>query len=211
MEAGTTDWKSESARVRKNGGIGDYTPPQPFVAQRTLDRSLWYEGQLLVFYAEGPAVDNSCCIWEGNIPEGMGPPPHLHLYEHECFYILEGHLNAWVEGVKYDVPKNSLIFLPAGRAHWFVSAAPVTRMLSLTVTAKPEFPASHLNRKFFELVGRPAEALTLPNMPKADHHPDFEALKKFTDDTGSHFFDIEKMGWQRGFGERGQVGEHRDE
>jgi len=205
------DWKSESAKVRRDRGVGDYKPLEPFVAKRTLDRSLWYEGQLLVFYADGPAVDSSCCIWEGNIPAGMGPPPHIHLYEHECFYIIEGSLNAWVEGVRYDVPKDSLIFLPAGRAHWFVSAAPVTRMISLTVTAKPEFPANHLNRKFFEYIGRPAEAMALPDMPKVDHRPDPEILKQLTDEAGTHLFDLEKMGWQRAFGVQGEVGEHHDE
>lgn len=205
------DWKAESARVRADRGIVDYEPLQPFVAKRTLDRSLWYEGQLLVFYADGKAVDSSCCIWEGNIPAGMGPPPHIHLYEHECFYIIEGSLNAWVEGIKYEVPKDSLIFMPAGRAHWFVSTAPVTRMISLTVTAKPEFPANHLNRKFFEYIGRPAESMTLPDMPKAEQRPDPEILKQLTDEAGTHLFDLEKMGWQRAFGARGEVGEHHDE
>jgi mannose-6-phosphate isomerase-like protein (cupin superfamily) len=205
------DWKAASAKVRNDRGIGDYEPLQAFVANRTLDRSLWYEGQLLVFYADGPAVNNSCCIWEGNIPEGMGPPPHIHLYEHECFFIIEGRLNAWVEGIKFDVPKDSLIFLPAGRAHWFVSAAPVTRMMSLTVTASPEFPASHLNRKFFEYVGRPAEAMTLPDMPKEDQHPDPKILMQLTEEAGAHLFDIDVEGWRRAFGARGQVGEHQGE
>lgn len=201
------DWKQESAKVREDRGVGDYEPLQPFVAKRTLDRSLWYEGQLLVFYADGPAVDSSCCIWEGNIPAGMGPPPHIHLYEHECFYIIEGSLNAWVEGIRYDVPKDSLIFLPAGRAHWFVSTAPVTRMLSLTVTAKPEFPANHLNRKFFEYIGGPAKAMTLPDMPEADHQPDPKVLMQLTEEAGTHLFQIEEEGWRRAFGERGEVGE----
>ena len=205
------DWKSESTKVRNDRGIGYYEPLQPFVANRTLDRALWYEGQLLVFYADGAAVNNSCCIWEGNVPEGMGPPPHIHLYEHECFFIIEGRLSAWVEGIKYDVPKDSLIFLPAGRAHWFVSAAPVTRMISLTVTASKEFPATHLNRKFFEYIGRPAEAMTLPDIPKEDHRPDPQVLMQLTEEAGAHLFDIDREGWRRAFGARGQVGEYEGE
>jgi mannose-6-phosphate isomerase-like protein (cupin superfamily) len=205
------DWESESANVRNDRGMGYYEPLQPFVAIRSLDRALWYEGQLLVFYADGPAVNNSCCIWEGNVPEGMGPPPHIHLYEHECFFIVEGRLHAWVEGIKYEVPKDSLIFLPAGRAHWFVSAAPVTRMISLTVTASKEFPATHLNRKFFEYIGRPAEAMTLPDMPKEDHRPDPQVLMQLTEEAGAHLFDVEREGWRRAFGAQGQVGEYDGE
>jgi mannose-6-phosphate isomerase-like protein (cupin superfamily) len=205
------DWTAESTKVRKERGMGNYEPLQPFVAKRTLDRALWYEGQLVVFYADGAAVDSSCCIWEGNIPEGIGPPPHIHLYEHEVFYILEGHLNAWIEGIKYEVPKDSLIFLPAGRAHWFVSAAPVTRMLSLTVTASREFPAAHLNKKLFEYIGRPAGAMTLPDMPTADHLPDPRVLIQLGQEAGTHLFQVEEEGWRRSFGARGEVGEHQEE
>jgi hypothetical protein len=32
------DWQAESRKAREEGGIGDYEPLQPFVAERTLDR-----------------------------------------------------------------------------------------------------------------------------------------------------------------------------
>lgn len=198
------DWRAESTKAREERGIKDYEPLQPFVAQRTLDRALWYEGQLLVIYADGPAVGNSCCIWEGNVPEGMGPPPHVHLFEHEIFYILEGHLTAWVEGVRYDVPKDALIFLPAGRAHWFLSAAPVTRIFSLTVTAD-KFPARHLQKELFDYLGQPARAMTLPPTgPDESWRPDPEILQKIAFDGGAKIFDVMEQGWRRAFGERGE-------
>jgi len=203
------DWETMSREAREERGITDYEPLRPFVAERTLDRALWYESQLLVMYADGPAVGNSCCIWEGNIPEGMGPPPHVHLYQHEIFYIIEGHLTAWVEGVRYDVPKNALIFLPAGRAHWFLSAAPVTRMFSLTVTAE-NFPATHTQRLLFEYVGEPAEALTMPPPGRENRNLDPAVLAKISEDDGSKLFHVREEGWRRAFGAAGEVGTEKD-
>jgi len=199
------DWKEESAKLRvERGGLENFEPLKPFVSSRTLDRALWYEGQLIVMYAQGEEVDNTCCIWEGNIPEHIGPPPHIHLYEHEIFFIIEGRLRAWVEGVQYDVPKDSMIFLPCGRMHWFVSAAPVTRMFSLTVTAKKEFPAINNNTALFQFIGRPAESLELPPLDAVETLPDPRAIRRVSRESGSDIPDLERIGWRRGFGAGGE-------
>ncbi|MES2184609.1 MAG: cupin domain-containing protein [Pseudomonadota bacterium] len=199
------DWKEESAKLRaERGGLESFEPLKPFVSSRTLDRALWYEGQLIVMYAQGEEVDNTCCIWEGNIPEHIGPPPHIHLYEHEIFFVIEGQLRAWVEGVPYDVPKDSMIFLPCGRMHWFVSAAPVTRMFSLTVTAKQEFPAINNNTGLFEFIGRPAESLALPPLDAVETLPDPHEIRRVSRESGSDIPDLERIGWRRGFGADGE-------
>jgi len=200
------DWQSESAKLRaERGGLEDYRPLQPFVSQRTLDRALWYEGQLMVVYAQGEEVDNTCCIWEGNIPEHIGPPPHIHLYEHEIFFIIEGRLTAWVEGVPFDVPKDSMIFLPCGRMHWFVSAAPVTRMFSLTVTANQGFPAINNNTSLFQFIGRKAESMSLPPLEEVQSLPDPREIRRVSQASGSDMPDLERLGWRRGFGAGGET------
>jgi len=197
----TTDWEAESMKLRQARGIEDYEPLKPFVSQRTVDRSIWYEGQLLVLYAQGAEVGNTCCLWEGNIPEHVGPPPHIHLYEHEIFFVIEGHLKAFVEGVEYDVPKDSLLFLPCGRMHWFVSAAPVTRMFSLTVTASKEFPNINNNTALFKYMGRPAESMTLPRLVGTEELPDPREILRVSQESGSDLPDLERLGWRRGFGD----------
>ena len=194
------DWKIESNKLREERGIEGYEPLAPFVSRRTVDRSLWYEGQLVVMYAQGSQVGNTCCVWEGNIPATVGPPPHIHLYEHEIFFIIEGHLKAWVEGVEYDVPKDSMIFLPCGRMHWFVSAAPCTRMFSLTVTASKEFPNINNNTGLFKFMGRPAEGMTLPPLDAVEALPDPHEIRRVSRESGSDIPDLERLGWRRGYG-----------
>lgn len=195
------DWKAESAVLRKNKGLENYEPLQPFVSKRTLDRPLWYEGQLMTVYAQGEHADHICCVWEGNIPEQIGPPPHIHHYEHELFFIIEGGITAWVEGVAFDAPKDSLMFLPAGRMHWFVSTSPVTRILSFTVTASKDFPSINNNTALFEFIGRPAEAMTLPPMVEVKEMPDPAEIARVVREAGSDMPDLERLGWRRGFGD----------
>lgn len=194
------DWAADASEIRRQRGLGDYQPLKPFVTQRTLDRSLWYEGQLLVMYAQAEEVGHSCCVWEGNCPQGMGPPPHIHLYEHELFFIIEGHLKAWVEGVAFEVPKDAMIFLPAGRTHWFVSAAPVTRIFSFTVSASKELPSTNAQMKLFQAFSRPAEAMTLPPPPDPGQRPDRETIMKLAHEIGFSMPQVEREGWRRAFG-----------
>jgi mannose-6-phosphate isomerase-like protein (cupin superfamily) len=196
----SVDWTSESIKLREERGIRGYEPLQPFVSQRTLDRSLWYEGQLVVMYAQGSQVGNTCCVWEGNIPETIGPPPHIHLYEHEIFFVIEGHLKAWVEGVEYDVPRDSMIFLPCGRMHWFVSAARCTRIFSLTVTASKEFPNINNNTGLFQFMGDPAKEMTLPPLAEVGTLPDPREIRRVSRESGSDIPDLERVGWRRGYG-----------
>ncbi|MFM0045655.1 cupin domain-containing protein [Paraburkholderia sediminicola] len=191
----------ESRALRAKRGLEDYEPLKPFVAKRTLDRSFWYEGQLVVLYAQGEEVGNTCCIWEGNVPEEVGPPPHIHLYEHEFFFIMEGHLRAWVEGVEYDVPKDSMVFLPCGRMHWFVSAAPCTRIFSLTVTADKAFPSINNNVGLFKFIGRPAEAMSLPLLVEVSELPNPADIVRISQEAGSDIPDLERLGWRRGYGD----------
>lgn len=201
------DGHAEARAILASNGLAEYEPLEPFVAQRTLDRSLWYEGQLIVMYAHGEAVGNSCCIFEGNCPEGMGPPPHIHLYEHEFFYITEGRLRAWVEGVEYDVPKDSVIFLPCGRTHWFVSAAPVTRIFTFTVSAGHGSTPGSADMQVFRTFGRPAEAMHLPPPPEPDQRPDPMMVMRLAEENGLAFPRLEVEGWMRAFGARPEADE----
>ncbi|WP_328611128.1 cupin domain-containing protein [Amycolatopsis sp. NBC_00345] len=197
------DWKAESARLRSERGIGEYEPLAPFVSERTVDRSLWYEGQLMTVYAQGDVVDNTCCVWEGNIPERIGPPPHIHHYEHELFFVIEGSITAWVEGAEHHAERNSLVFLPAGRIHWFVATSPATRMLSFTVTASREYPSINDNVALFRLIGVPAESMTMPPEVEVKQLPDRAEIARVNYEMGAGLPDLERLGWRRGYGEEG--------
>ena len=195
------DWAAESAALRNNLGLKDYEPLQPFVSRRTIEKSVWYEGQLMTVYAHGAEVGNTCSVWEGNIPETIGPPPHLHHYEHELFFVIDGSVTVWVEGERFDVPTDSLVFLPAGRIHWFVSSSPVARVMSMTVTASQDFPRINDNVGLFRFIGRPAEEMALPPMVEVKQFPDPADILRVIQEAGSDMPDLERLGWRRSYGD----------
>jgi quercetin dioxygenase-like cupin family protein len=47
-------------------------------------------GDRVRFLATGAETQRNCFIIEGLIAPGGGPPPHIHHFEDESFYILEG-------------------------------------------------------------------------------------------------------------------------
>jgi uncharacterized cupin superfamily protein len=45
-------------------------------------------GDFVAFKADGDST--SLSVFEGLIPSGSGPPPHIHHQQEEAFYVLEG-------------------------------------------------------------------------------------------------------------------------
>jgi len=102
--------------------------------------------------------------------------------------------------VEYDVPKDSVIFLPCGRTHWFVSAAPVTRIFSFTVSAGHGSTPGSADMAVFKTFGRPAEAMTLPPPPDPASRPDPRKVMELAEGNGLAFPQLELQGWLRAFG-----------
>ncbi|MEM7117729.1 MAG: cupin domain-containing protein [Chloroflexota bacterium] len=52
-------------------------------------------------------------------PPGSGPPPHYHENEDEWFYLLEGELEFFVDGVWREVKAGTAVFIPRNTIHTF--------------------------------------------------------------------------------------------
>jgi quercetin dioxygenase-like cupin family protein len=66
---------------------------------------------------------------------GAGLPLHLHHWEDEALYVLEGSLDVWVAGGWVGVPAGVAVFLARGVEHALVSATGRARVISLYVPA----------------------------------------------------------------------------
>ncbi len=66
-------------------------------------------------------TDGSLAVFEqiGYTPKG-GPPLHIHLYQDEFFYILEGEYLFQVADEKYQMMPGDTIFLPRNIPHAFI-------------------------------------------------------------------------------------------
>jgi mannose-6-phosphate isomerase-like protein (cupin superfamily) len=71
------------------------------------------------FLATREVTDGKYGLWEAVVPPGGGPPPHLHTREEEGFYVVDGELAVYVDGVRVVAGPGSFVNMPVGSTHWF--------------------------------------------------------------------------------------------
>ncbi len=73
--------------------------------------------------AHGPVVEGERIqVGLMRMPRGTGGRPHSHPNE-QWVYVIEGTLEAEVEGVKAMVGPGSLLYIPANAVHWALATA----------------------------------------------------------------------------------------
>jgi quercetin dioxygenase-like cupin family protein len=92
-------------------------------------------------------------------PPGGGPPPHWHTKEDEWFFVQEGRVEFWMDGVWKEVPAGTAAFLPRGSRHTFRNCGDTP--LRMIVHAAPAgFEV------FFERIAEAFHAPGGPDMPR---------------------------------------------
>jgi len=78
----------------------------------------------------GTDTDNDLAVFEqtGLTPNG-GPPLHIHPYQDEWFYVIEGDYLFQVGKEKYQLKAGDTIFLPRNIQHAFVQLAEKGKMI----------------------------------------------------------------------------------
>ncbi len=129
------------------------SPGKGAIVQPDGGKALWFLGDLYVVKLATPAFS----VTEMTIapaPRG-GAPLHIHNREDEVFYVLDGALTYQVGDEKVEVAGGSVLYVPRGVLHGFsnLRRRPARALVFIC-------PAGF--EKFFEEVGQPAGALTLP-------------------------------------------------
>ena len=92
-------------------------------------------------------------------PPGGGPPPHWHTQEDEWFYVMEGRVEFWQDGVWTEVPAGTAAWLPRGSRHTYRNCGDTP--LRMIVHAAPSgFEV------FFERIAEAFNAPGGPDMPR---------------------------------------------
>jgi quercetin dioxygenase-like cupin family protein len=134
-----------------------------------LDSAMFYMGSLMSFFAKGEDTGGRFALMEYQAKPGNEPPPHVHDWEHELYYVLEGEMEFYCEDKVLVAHAGETIFLPQGKPHAFYIRSPYLRTLIL-VQAVGEH-AVGLDRYFIEMA-EPATSMNLPT----------EAVTYLTDD-----------------------------
>ena len=79
-------------------------------------------------YSDGIA---SLEVFEVEGPEGSGPLPHTHPWS-ECFYVLDGEVDVWVDDEHARVAKGAFVQMPQGSTHYFAVVSKTARFLTIT-------------------------------------------------------------------------------
>jgi len=136
-----------------------FTSPVAFQHAATLDSSMFYMGSLQSFLAKGDDTGGRFALMEYQGKPGNEPPPHVHEWEHELFYVLEGAMEAYVEDKILLAHAGEAIFLPQGKPHALYFRSPYFRTL-IMAQASGEHVVG-LDCYFIEMA-EPATSMELP-------------------------------------------------
>ena len=119
-------------------------------------------GDRVSFLATGADSRGGCFIFEGLTVPGGGPPPHIHLFEDESFYILEGSATFQAGGQTIYAKPGDVIHIPRGTVHSLKNEGKVpTRALIVTSPAGPTGMQQFVEEAFVPTTDRSAPPLPM--------------------------------------------------
>jgi quercetin dioxygenase-like cupin family protein len=122
-------------------------------------RTIAVVGDVYRFLATGDETNGKYAMWEAFVPPGGGPPPHVHSWEEESFFILEGEITFTVDGERVVATAGTFANMPVGTPHSFKNESDCPAKMLISVA-----PAG-LEAMFFE-VGVPlAEGAMIADPP----------------------------------------------
>jgi quercetin dioxygenase-like cupin family protein len=133
----------------------------------------WMLGGLYEIRVSGEETDGAMTVLEFTIPEGMGPPPHVH-DSAEFVYVLEGTVRFHSEGKTFEAGPGSVVHFPADTEETFEPVGGTVRLLAV-------YTPGGIDR-FFKEAGEPAESRDVP--PPMEGPPDLERLAAIAEKYG---------------------------
>ena len=91
-------------------------------------------GDIYRFLVTGAETDGAYFAMEAIVAPGGGPPPHIHRYEDETFYILEGECRVLLADEWITAGVGDFINVPRGTVHRFHNHGTETMRMIVTCT-----------------------------------------------------------------------------
>jgi quercetin dioxygenase-like cupin family protein len=112
----------------------------------------WGPGDRVAFLVTGAESDGGCFVVEGMASPGGGLPPHIHHFEEESFYMLEGNVTFQAAGQTLRGSPGDFIHIPRGTVHSLKNEGKVDAKGLIVIS--PAGPAGM--QRFFEEAFYPA-------------------------------------------------------
>jgi quercetin dioxygenase-like cupin family protein len=134
----------------------------PFAAAGETAPAYWFLDCLWLVHASGRETAGRYSVIEQYMPEGSGPPPHVHPID-EAFYVIAGEITVHAGDKTLVIGAGGMGHVPKNTVHWFKTTSRETcRVLNLYTPAGFEQA----------LIGSaaPAKSRTLPPRGLTDVH-----------------------------------------
>jgi len=98
-----------------------------------IDHGLWFMTGRIHFHVSKADNADGLSVVEHIVPQGFGPPLHVHHDEDETFHVIEGSLRVHRDEDSFTVRAGAVFCLPRGVPHGFKVLSPEgARVLTIT-------------------------------------------------------------------------------
>lgn len=132
---------------------------EAFSSRAMLDTTMFYMGSLMSFLTPSEKTGGRFALLEAQAKMGNEPPPHLHAWEHELYYLLEGEITFYCGSKVLPTKAGETVFIPQGTPHALRITSPSVRFL-LLVVANGEHAVG--TDHYFRDMAEPATSMSLP-------------------------------------------------
>jgi len=94
--------------------------------------AVWGPGDLYSLLVTGAETNNAFFQFEAIVPDGGGPPAHVHSREDESFYIVSGRLEILLGDKTYQAKRGDFVYIPRGTVHRFKNVGGETAVQLVT-------------------------------------------------------------------------------
>ena len=96
-----------------------YETAKPLFKPAGTAPAVYGPGDIYVMLLTGKESNNALFQFEAIVPEGGGPPPHIHSREDETFYVVSGSLEILMGDKTYTAKAGDFVYIPRGTVHRF--------------------------------------------------------------------------------------------
>ena len=105
-------------------------PSSPFTSNAAELPAYWLVDVLWVILASGEQTQGRYALIEQWMPEGAGPPPHVHAFEDESFWVMEGEMTVEFDDGTVVLGPGTMGHIPRNTAHAFKVTKGVCHVLN---------------------------------------------------------------------------------
>ena len=121
--------------------------PKPFHAANDTAPAYWMLDILWTILATGADTGGRYCVLEQVMPGDASPPPHIHPFSVEVFYLLDGAITYTVAGATLEARQGSLVVVPRNNVHSFKVTSESAHVLNFYLPAGWEQVFPDLTRR----------------------------------------------------------------